>query len=678
MSIILASGDKLIISSKPLGVGGEGKVYRVANSGRKNLVAKIYNKYPDEERQSKLKRMVAICDTKLLEVCAWPNELLIDTKTGTICGFTMPEISDSEPFHHYYSPAWRKENQPFSSWENLLKLSANLAAAFSAVHNQGIIIGDVNPNSVRVRSNGRVVLIDADSFQISYQNQIFRCRVGVPSFTAPEVLSANSSFGSVNRELNHDLFGLSLLVFHTLFMGRHPFAGVFSGSGDTQIEAHIKAYRYAYSVDHAQRGLAPPPLSIAPTAVAGTIITDLFQNDFTQRGATNGRTKADEWFTKLTTQRRQLHKCRTNHNHTYDSSLSKCVWCELERKGLILFQSQVTQNPPFPKNTSTNGKSAYDLLPTTNEEVTWHKISTSSIQHYTFPKITAASIAPSRSPLSVEEKNAILTRSKVRLAALLISIVLLIIVQTTAIPFSIIALAFGLIFSPNALNRARLKYKNELTLANSGISDANADLRLLLSSNKLDDIVATAKAAWQSLNSLRNKYDIDLKTELVNFSSQHKDSFLRSRLIADANIAGIGPGRSSTLASYGIETAADLLKNRLHGISGFGPVLIDALISWKKSILISHYTPPDESISQSLSKTILARYLPMRIQAARDLNHSYESFIQCERDLRDRISDCENRIQIGLDQVVSINADIKLISQSASATFGKSHWYLVL
>lgn len=677
MSIILASGDKLIISSKPIGVGGEGKVYRVANSGRKNLVAKIYNKYPDEERQSKLKRMVAICDTKLLEVCAWPNELLIDTKTGTICGFTMPEISDSEPFHHYYSPAWRKQNQPFSSWESLLKLSANLAAAFNAVHSKGIIIGDVNPNSVRVRSNGRVVLIDVDSFQISYQNQIFRCRVGVPSFTAPEILSANCSFDSVNRELNHDLFGLSLLVFHTLFMGRHPFAGVFSGPGDTQIESHIKAYRYAYSVDHTLRGLAPPPLSIPPTAVAGTNITNLFQNDFTQVGASNGRTKADEWFIKLTAQRRQLNKCRTNNNHTYDSSLSKCFWCELEQKGLILFQSKVTQNPPFPTNTSTNGKSADDLHPTKNEEVIWHKISTSSIQHYTFPKITA-SMSSACSSLSLEEKNAILTRSQVRLAAILIFMVLPIIFQTTAIPFLIITLFVGFFFSPEVLNLSLLKYKNGMTLANSSIRDANADLRLLLSSNKLDNIVVTAKAAWQNLNSLRNKYDNDVEIEVEKVCSHHKDSFLRSRLIADANITGIGPGRSSTLASYGIETAADLSKNRLHGISGFGPVLIDALLSWKKSILRSYYQPPEESITQSISKTILARYLPLRMQAAGDLNRSYESFLQCERDFSDRISDCENRIQIGLDQVELINANIKQINQSAAAIFGKSHWYLLL
>jgi len=54
--------------------------------------------------------------------------------------------------------------------------------------------------------------------------------------------------------------------------------------------------------------------------------------------------------------------------------------------------------------------------------------------------------------------------------------------------------------------------------------------------------------------------------------------------IEDANIEGIGKGRKQTLASYGIETAADIDYSKLHIVPGFGPKLTNALISWRDGL----------------------------------------------------------------------------------------------
>ena len=54
--------------------------------------------------------------------------------------------------------------------------------------------------------------------------------------------------------------------------------------------------------------------------------------------------------------------------------------------------------------------------------------------------------------------------------------------------------------------------------------------------------------------------------------------------IEDANIEGIGKGRKQTLASYGIETAADIDYSKLHSVPGFGPKLTNALISWRDGL----------------------------------------------------------------------------------------------
>jgi DNA-binding helix-hairpin-helix protein with protein kinase domain len=376
MAIVFSSGETLKISRSPLGSGGEGKVYRVANEGKNGYVAKIYNTLPDEEKQRKLKAMASIGNPSILESCAWPIDILLDSKSGMICGFTMQEVLDSEPIHHYYSPSWRKQNQPQASWDNLLQLALNLAAAFRVVHTLGIIVGDVNPNSLRVRKNGRVVLIDTDSFQISHDGFLHRCRVGVPSFTAPELLSSNQSFDSIKRNINHDRFGLSLLIFHLLFMGRHPFAGVFSGRGDTPLEAHIREYRYAYALDHRQRGLLPPPHSISPRLVASPQISQLFENDFTQIGAVKGRTDSAKWHDAIKAQRNSLSRCSSNKLHLYDKSVSSCVWCMLERKGLAFFEASTILNSASSNTQSIDRFKPEDLLPTRAEESAWKRIST--------------------------------------------------------------------------------------------------------------------------------------------------------------------------------------------------------------------------------------------------------------------------------------------------------------
>lgn len=678
MSIILASGDQLKIHETPIGVGGEGKVYRIANSGRENLVAKIYRTLPDVERQRKLEKMVSMQEPALLEVCAWPTELLVDTLTGAICGFTMQEIRDSEPFHHYYSPSWRKSNQPSSSWGSLLQLSANLAAAFNAVHRNGIIIGDVNPNSVRVRKNGRVVLIDSDSFQIAYQGEVFRCRVGVPSFTAPELLANIRSFDSVNRDFNHDLFGLSLLIFHTLFMGRHPFAGVFAGAGDTLIEEHIKEYRYAYAIDHVQRGLTPPPLSISPSGVAGANVVSLFQNDFTQMGAIQGRTSADQWFEALCAQLKKLQKCSLNHNHRYDSSLTRCIWCQLEQRGLVLFPSKSKHVQYTSGDSSLAERGPDDLLPSKSEEAAWQRISSLQNKIYTIPSITSPSNSFARRNLKDIHKDAILRRSIIRSSALAGIIPVFALGHLESIPIIVAMIVIAFLFNPDVLQVLLKGYNNELSVAFADINSAKANLSLPTVNKDLREFSINAEKAWIELSSLKGKFENEIAKELKELLSNHKDAFLSSHLIADAKIPGIGPGRSSTLASYGIETAADLSKRSLYGVSGFGPVLISALLTWTQSIINSYKAPEEKEYLRSCRKKLLSKYLPIRENTAVEFNRSIELYKQCERDVQGSLSEYTEVVTRKYDLIGSIKADKQLVENSASTAFKGKYWYLIV
>ena len=106
----------------------------------------------------------------------------------------------------------------------LIHTATNIARAFAIVHEHGHVVGDVSrsEHDLLVGPDGTVMLIDCNLFQISAA-ELFTCDVGVPLFTPPELQSEN--FRGLRRTANHDRFGVAVLLFHLLFMGRHPFAG---------------------------------------------------------------------------------------------------------------------------------------------------------------------------------------------------------------------------------------------------------------------------------------------------------------------------------------------------------------------------------------------------------------------------------------------------------------------
>src|SRR5207248_2951126 len=149
---------------------------------------------------------------------------------------------------------------PSADWPFLIGAAHNVAYSFSVIHSAGHVIGDVNQGNVLVSAKAFVKLIDCDSFQIASNGRKFLCEVGVSHFTPPELQS--KSFNGLVRTPNHDNFGLAVLCFHLLFMGRHPFAGRYLGTGDLPIEKAIKEYRFAFGRSAQTMLMSAPPMSL--------------------------------------------------------------------------------------------------------------------------------------------------------------------------------------------------------------------------------------------------------------------------------------------------------------------------------------------------------------------------------------------------------------------------------
>lgn len=319
-------GNDVRLSAKPFAVGGEGAVFDVL--GKPDLVAKLYSKPQSKERCDKLRAMAKLCSPDLLKIAAWPTATLSNGNPALVEGILMPRIVDHKEIHHLYSVAQRKKDFPEVDWGFLLHTARNCAIAFEAVHGHGHVVGDVNQKNVMVSKKGIVALVDCDSFQIAQGSRIFRCGVGVPEYTPPELHGKN--FGTLDRTADHDLFGLAVLVFHLLMMGRHPFSGVPLVQADIPIEKAIQDGLYAYTRNPTK--LKPPP-NVPPVTMLDAATIDLFERAF----GSPLRPTATEWRNALDASMKRLSRCKNDPKHSYPAAAGKCPWCQLIAVARLMF-----------------------------------------------------------------------------------------------------------------------------------------------------------------------------------------------------------------------------------------------------------------------------------------------------------------------------------------------------
>jgi DNA-binding helix-hairpin-helix protein with protein kinase domain len=314
-----------------LGHGGEARVFALPQD--ETLVAKVYHK-PTAAYAQKLVAMLAnppenpTVGQGHISI-AWPVDLLQAVTNGNrVVGFLMPRVKGMHSIVDFYNPKTRRQKCPFFNYTYLHRTARNLAAAVGALHARGYCIGDVNESNILVSDTALVTLVDTDSFQVREPNSdvVYRCPVGKAEFTPPEL--QGKSFQSVNRTVEHDLFGLAVLIFQLLMEGTHPFSGIFQAAGDPPpYESRIAAGHFSYSVGRRVPYIATP---IAPPfEILHPSLRQLFVLCF-EDGHNNPqiRPSAQLWQSALNEAEKALVTCSVNSQHRYGNHLSACPWCE--------------------------------------------------------------------------------------------------------------------------------------------------------------------------------------------------------------------------------------------------------------------------------------------------------------------------------------------------------------
>jgi DNA-binding helix-hairpin-helix protein with protein kinase domain len=513
-----------------LGQGGEGAVYAVPMWPRS--VAKIYARRPDEQATRKLAAMVQLGTEELTSFAAWPQGLLLDPRTGSAVGFLMPRVDAHREIHALYGPTARKTAFPDASWAFLVRVARNLAAAFDAVHRHGHVIGDVNQGNVVVSRKATVRLIDCDSFQVTHEGHTYPCRVGVPLFTPPEL--QHQRLDSVERTHDHDRFGLAVLVFQLLFMGRHPFTGRHR-KRFVPVEAAIREGLFVFGHEARAQGWMPPPFSLLLTDVTRPV-AGLFERAFGDEAAAAGpRPAAADWVRELDALEAELAICGNDPRHVYAATRGSCPWCRIESDG----------GPAFFFLAQGSAPDAFDLA------ATWRAIESVLSPGEALPPsppVDELGGEPPPSP-ALRLRQAVRGFLSPRVAAL----------ERNA-----------------AERRAR-----EIAGAQAGIRRLEAQWKSLCGAADFETRRSELEQAKTSLEGLGALEAREWAEITARFHDWRLPDHLRTFALELARIPRLGPAEVAGLAGEGIRTAADIAPERLLAIPHVDLDLVRELLLFK-------------------------------------------------------------------------------------------------
>ena len=331
MSIAAAVIDRRRLKLGPrLGKGGEGEVFSLEHD--EAHAVKLYTVSDLVEREQKVEAMIISGMARQVPQVAFPLAMVRD-EFGKFSGFLMRNVLEHKPLHELYSPGSRKSHFPLVDYRFLVRTAQNIAKAIASVHAIDCVIGDINQSSILVSKAATVALIDSDSFQVNNASHQFLCRVGVPEYTPPELQGA--SLSNIARTPNHDAFGLAIVVFQLLFMGRHPFVGSVRAGDIPALSDSIRDFRYVYTEER-DVGMDQPPgtpsLFDFPRSVA-----QAFETAFGP-GSQDARPSAITWINILAELEKSLIQCSYEKQHWYPVESAECPWCAMERElGAMLF-----------------------------------------------------------------------------------------------------------------------------------------------------------------------------------------------------------------------------------------------------------------------------------------------------------------------------------------------------
>ncbi|HEY9732018.1 MAG TPA: topoisomerase DNA-binding C4 zinc finger domain-containing protein [Drouetiella sp.] len=569
---------------KRLGRGGEGEVFALENDDR---ALKVYTSTDIQQREAKI---LSIVNRKIAQQSSWVAFPLAIARhsDGRFAGFVMKRVNGHKPLFELYSPGARKKHFPKADFRFLIRTAANVSRAVASVHRTGCVIGDINHSGILISDEAKVALIDADSFQIIDGANKFLCRVGVPEYTPPELQGKKLS--GIIRTANHDAFGLAVVIFQLLFMGRHPFVGAFA-KGDMPMERAIFEHRFVYSQVR-DVGMTRPP-GAASLADFPREVGDAFERAFSPN--VDRRPTAEDWINILVRLETEVTQCDADNLHWYPQAAAECPWCRMENKlGILLFLPTFI-NRGLPSIDPGAASFSLGLAWSAIERVV---LPHPSQLHATVPVVKyVASAEAKKAKMQIYKSKAIGICCLVLAAVIGFALPKMWFLWGAVILFALKKLLFNKIGSEKYFidkyfhSKEQFEKAIEAWRTRAGITQALA-------------VKASLADAKKQLENLEREKHLKISLYQNKRHGMQLVKYLESQEIRKAKIRHVGLARQTALASYGIETALDITEEKVLEVPGFGANNSVPLLEWRASLEKSfvYDQKPNDMDKQELQK----------------------------------------------------------------------------
>lgn len=244
--MVLRTGDNTEVRlGAKLAEGGEGEIY---TTGDASLVAKLYNKrHLTANRRDKLALMLE--KAPHIQGLCWPTALLFH-EDGSFAGFLMPRIDSAyreltTSVLQLGKPSVQKQ---LAGWDRLalVRIGKVLCQLLDRLHHAGILLGDINPRNILVRTadpeHPDLAVVDCDSCQIGR----YPCPVGTVLHTSPAIYkrldTTNPHYGTFLRTPEDEDYAMTVLLFELLMLNQSPF----SSKGVTDLGQAVREGKFAY------------------------------------------------------------------------------------------------------------------------------------------------------------------------------------------------------------------------------------------------------------------------------------------------------------------------------------------------------------------------------------------------------------------------------------------------
>jgi DNA-binding helix-hairpin-helix protein with protein kinase domain len=559
----------------------------------------------------------------------------------------MPKISSRKEIHHLTSPRTRQKDFPGKGWAFQIHVAKNLASAIETIHEAGVIVGDINEKGFLIGTDGTLRVIDCDSFQLSHGGRLFKCEVGVPDYTPPELQSLPGGFASVVRTEYHDGFGLAVIIFKLLFQGRHPFMGRFSGIGDPELQRFIREHRFAYARNGATKQIAPPPHSLhlgALTPVAAT----LFEQAFSEDAARTGRPTGRAWYHALHELAGQLAACSRNDGHEYLKSLSSCPWCSIETSsGVVFFFGKVAvQAGGWVLN------------------VGYFAGAIAKLPEIKSPALPQPSVAATPRELPDAVVTSVTRRRRFRLVLAILG--LLTLASYGLFPGAlwpagglIVLLIAWVLGPPGALTEERGRRQDIVASAEEMQKRVETEWKQIpvgaygVERRKLQDTLK--KYGDLQLAHTRGLAELEQRKREAQLIDHLDDFPLRT-----AKIPGIGKGRLANLDASGIVTAADITPKNLEDVPGIGPTLVRVLLEWRRSHEATFRFDPSKPVDPREMAKLMQRLQGERQALETAMHRQITALSTMARTITERQAIVLSRAEMAAKAVAQAQVDLQL------------------